>query len=61
MPIRKVAFMAGVPELLLKLLSEREMYGYELARRYELSAPMCFPCGRVCSTQCFTGWKPVEV
>lgn len=33
MPARSSAFMAGVPELLiLKLLSEREMYGYELAK-----------------------------
>ena len=33
MPTGKTAFMAGVPELLLlKLLSGREMYGYELAK-----------------------------
>lgn len=32
------AFMSGVPELLvLRLLSEREMYGYELVRAIRLS------------------------
>jgi PadR family transcriptional regulator, regulatory protein PadR len=33
MATKNPAFMAGVPELIvLKLLAEREMYGYEIAR-----------------------------
>jgi PadR family transcriptional regulator PadR len=36
---RKAAFMAGVPELLiLKLLSKREMYGYELAKAVQAAS-----------------------
>lgn len=33
MPSRSIAFMGGVPELLiLRVLSEKEMYGYEIAK-----------------------------
>lgn len=39
MPRRNPPFMSGVPELLvLRLLSEREMYGYELVRAIRLTS-----------------------
>src|ERR1700721_1080327 len=39
MPARNAAFMAGVPELLLlRLLSDREMYGYELAKAVQAAS-----------------------
>ena len=38
MPKTNASFMSGVPELLvLRLLSEREMYGYELVKAIKLS------------------------
>jgi PadR family transcriptional regulator PadR len=39
MPARNAAFMTGVPELLLlRLLSDREMYGYELAKAVQAAS-----------------------
>lgn len=46
MPTRSTAFMAGVPELLiLKLLSEREMYGYELAKAVQAASAEALAIG----------------
>lgn len=46
MPARSAAFMAGVPELLiLKLLSEREMYGYELAKAVQAATAEALSLG----------------
>jgi PadR family transcriptional regulator PadR len=43
---RKAAFMAGVPELLiLKLLSKREMYGYELAKAVQAASAEALSIG----------------
>ncbi len=37
MPNRNPAFMAGIPELvILRLLADRDMYGYEIARSIKL-------------------------
>jgi PadR family transcriptional regulator, regulatory protein PadR len=46
MPARSAAFMAGVPELLiLKLLADREMYGYELAKAVQTSTAEALALG----------------
>ena len=46
MPARNTAFMTGVPELLiLKLLSEHEMYGYELAKAVQASTSEALALG----------------
>ena len=38
MATKNPAFMAGVPELIvLKLLAEREMYGYDIARAIKVT------------------------
>ena len=46
MPARSAAFMTGVPELLiLKLLADREMYGYELAKAVQASTAEALELG----------------
>ena len=46
MSSRSAAFMSGIPELLiLKLLSEREMYGYELAKAVQATTAEALALG----------------
>jgi PadR family transcriptional regulator PadR len=43
---RTAAFMSGIPELvLLRLLAQREMYGYEVARALKVVSAGALSCG----------------
>ena len=53
-------FLNGVPELLiLKLLSRRPMYGYQLVQAIRLATNGTLQLGRVASTRSSIAWKPM--